>query len=615
MADTPEGRSVSRRDLVLLQRQVLQRELPVRVVTSGLGYLLSGLFLPGWVILACIIVHLTFEAIGDRAMRDLDPDAEPLRHALALAAIFIVELAFTAPAALIWHHPSPYAKAFAVGLGTATVMHLSTIRAIYLPIGRAGMAAVTLAAIATNTVFWWQKGEGPLSPVAIFSLLCILGTISYGLGALSSNHELHRTNAQEKARAEAANEAKTRFMAQMSHELRTPLNAILGLGRAELARSTDQTSRERLSVLIASAEGLATLLDDILDVTAVDEGRLPLRPAPTDLRAQLAATVALFRPAAEAAGVALSLDVAPEVPGMAMLDAKRLRQCLTNLLSNALKHTTEGEIVLSASVQAPATGVAAAPMLRIDLTDTGTGIAPDLRERLFQRYVTQDRTGHGRGLGLSISRGLLRQMGGDLALAPLTGAPGTGAHFVLTLPLEPVAPAEASEAGGRDTEGRDMGESASGGSGSGRSGSGGREPATGPDARLHGLRVLVVDDIASNLMVARHMLEQLGCGVSEARSGTAALGLLGQDPAGVVLLDLNMPDMDGTATLAAIRALPGGGNVPVLAMTAETGAAASGHLPDQGFDGFVGKPVEAAILRAELLRVLSARARPDAISG
>lgn len=594
MADTPAGRSVSRREMVLLQRQVLQRELHLRAVTSGLAYLLSGLFLPGWVILACIAVHLTAEAIGDRAMRDLDPDVEPLRHGLALAAIFVVELAFTAPAALIWHHPSPYAKAFAVGLGTASVMHLSTIRAIYLPIGHAGMAAVTLAAIATNTVFWWQKGEGPFSPMAIFSLLCILGTMSYGLGALTSNHELHRTNAQEKARAEAANEAKTRFMAQMSHELRTPLNAILGLGRAELARSTDQTSRERLSVLIASAEGLATLLDDILDVTAVDEGRLQLRPAPTDLRAQLAATVGLFRPAAEAAGVALSLDVAPEVPEMAMLDAKRLRQCLTNLLSNALKHTTEGEIVLSASVQAPPTGASAAPMLRIDLTDTGTGIAPDLRERLFQRYVTQDRTGHGRGLGLAISRGLLRQMGGDLALAPLTGAPGTGAHFVLTLPLEPVAQVETGEAG---------------------KGNAGASDAGGPDALLRGLRVLVVDDIASNLMVARHMLEHLGCVVSEARSGTAALGLLGQDPAGVVLLDLNMPDMDGTATLAAIRALPGGSTLPVLAMTAETGDAASGHLPDQGFDGFVGKPVEAAILRTELLRVLSDRATPDATQG
>lgn len=584
MTATTEGRVISNRAMMRLQRDILLRDLPVRAVTSALAYALSMFFAPPPVLIACMTVHVLAEFLSDRAMRGLDPDRDPLRYRAALVAVFVVELAFVLPPAIIWHHPSPYAKALAVGLATATVMHLSTIRSIYLPIGRAGLLAVVLASASTAWLYWWRETGQLVSLPLAFSLLSVAGTGGYGFAVLRSNHALHLRSETEKLRAQAANDTKTRFLAQMSHELRTPLNAILGLGRAELDRSPDALSRERLSVLIASAEGLSAQLEDILDTAALDEGALPLRPVTAVPAALIRSTAGLFRPMIEAQGLRLDLSVDPALDGPAVFDPNRLRQCLTNLLSNAAKVTQAGTITIAAHLidEGGEPG-----LLRIDITDTGPGIPPALRDRLFERYVTQDngagsaggRGRGGRGLGLSISRALARRMGGDLTLAPLTGAAGHGAHFILTVLLAPTQ----------------------------------QTAPPGPVALPMVMHVLLVDDIATNRMVARHMLEEMGATVTEAASGEAALQhVAGAD---LVLLDLNMPGLDGLATLARLRARPGGRALPVVALTADAGPSGRAGLLAAGFDGFLGKPLTEQALRDEIGHVLAMAAPGCAISG
>ena len=582
----PQG-DVPDTELIRMQRDVLRRDALVRLLASALGYVVALPFVPLPLIVSCMVVHLTAEILSDRALDGLTPEKGWPGLGLAMMSVFVVEVAFMLPAAVIWHDPSPYAKALAVGIAASTLMHLSTLRAIILPLGMAGIAAVSLTALVSIGLYWLKTGAGLVSLPMAFSVLCILGTGGYSLMVLRSNHHLHLTSARERARAEAANAAKTRFLAQMSHELRTPLNAILGLGRAELARSDDPVGRERLSVLITSAEGLSMMLDDVLDIAAADEGELPLHPVPVDPHQVLAAAVDLFRPSVEAAGLRLTLRVDPSVPRRALLDGQRLRQCLVNLLSNAAKQTVSGGIDVAAALR-PAPEEGGVPLLQVDLIDTGPGIPPDLRAHLFERYVTQGGEGGGRGLGLAISRALARRMGGDLVLAPLTDAPGTGAHFVLTVALSeapaPVVVSGAVSGGGALAEGG-----------------------------LGGARVLVVDDLASNLMVARHLLEGLGCAVDEARSGEAALAALrgGAVVPDAVLLDLNMPGMDGPATLDRIRSRPGAARLPVIALTADGGAELRARLIARGFDGLVAKPVEAAALAAELGRALGvARGAP-----
>ena len=164
----------------------------------------------------------------------------------------------------------------------------------------------------------------------------------YALAAMRSNHLLHRDLLRSERAAAAANQAKGRFVAQISHELRTPLNAILGMGEAELAQATDPRTQDRMQTLVASARELAVILDDVLEMSALGENALPIRPQPTDPQAVISATAALFQPLFAARGLELELRSRARLPDCVMLDPHRLRQCLSNLLSNALKFTETG---------------------------------------------------------------------------------------------------------------------------------------------------------------------------------------------------------------------------------------------------------------------------------
>ena len=417
------------------------------------AYALVAIYLPVWLAALGAVVNVATDAAGMILMRDLDPLVQRGRYRAIWALHFVMQACYAAVAALIWQRGANFSDAFAMGMAMTTLLHVSTVRAIHLPFGLAALAGTAIPVLAGNA---WRWAPGGQWSILVLSTTCALVGLAYVLAAMVMTNRLYRDAAVGRAAAQAGFEAKNRFLAQMSHELRTPLNAILGMGHAELRRNRDELSRERLSVLISAAEGLSTILDDVLDMAAVQEGRIPLRPTTAIPLEEIRSTVALFRPGVEAAGLALGLDLAGGLSRPARFDAQRLRQCLSNLLSNALKNTVAGRIDVTARIEGRA-GQGA--VLVLCVADTGPGIPAHLRERIFEPFRPNRAEAQGRiaampgsnGLGLSISQALARQMGGDLVLGEADGGPG--ARFVLTLAL-------GADAGGADA----------GGSGRGRGG-------------------------------------------------------------------------------------------------------------------------------------------------
>lgn len=567
----PINAAAETRDELGRQYRILMKDAPIRLAATTLAYVLTSVFLPLPIVLACYAVNLGGEIMSARALKDLDPEKDPARYRACLVWVFILELGFSIIPAMIWHVEGPYMKAFAVGLAVTSLMHVSTVRAIHLPMGITGFAAIGSSAVISNALLWIEKGD--IASLA-YTSICAVAGLGYGIGAILSNNQLHKETARGRAKAQAANAAKGAFLAQMSHELRTPLNAILGMGHAELGRTNDPVSVERLSVLISSAQGLSTILDDILDMSSIQGGHLPIRKHAIHVATEISATAALFRPQIETAGLALVIDLAANLPDWALMDDQRLRQCLSNLISNALKNTSEGSVTLRAQC---VTGSGERPLLRIDVIDTGPGIAPEVAQSIFEPFVRGPGTSLGTGLGLSITRALAQQMGGDLQLEQPRPGDRAGAHFVLTLALD--------ETQAPKTMLPDA-------------------PAPAPD--LTGRRVLVVDDIYTNRLVAVTYLRLFGANPIEASSGAAALQRMKTGDIDLVLLDMNMPEMDGLETFAHLRKLPApAGHVPVIAMTANTLSDVRRQYCEAGIDGYLAKPMTPEATAAEIQRVLA----------
>ena len=568
---TAGQKALALRDELARQHGILLKDAPVRFVTTGLAYVLAAFFLPISAVVVCATGNFIGEVMCLRALKGLDPAKDPARYRTSLIWTFVLEISFCAVPAMIWNLDGEYMKAFAVGLAVTAVLHISAVRAIHLPMALTAFSAIIVATIASNAILWIGKGD--MMSLA-FTTVCAIAGLAYALGAILANNKLHRETARGWAAAQAANVTKGTFLAQMSHELRTPLNAILGMGHAELRRTDDPVSTERLSVLISAAEGLSTILDDILDMSAIQRGSLPIRRTTIAISPEIAATVALFRPQIEEAGLILILDLPDSLPDWVLMDSQRLRQCLSNLLSNALKNTVQGQITLSARRVYTAAG----QRLRITVADTGPGIAPDIAKAMFEPFVRGPGTSLGTGLGLAITRALAQQMGGDLQLdQPGPGAP-KGAHFILTLALDVATAPQTAE-----------------------------EKATKAPLCLKGRKVLVVDDIASNRLVAVTYLLYFGAEPVEVSSGIDALRCVSAGGIDLVLLDMNMPEMDGLETFHHLRQLPHpAGRVPVIAMTANTAAKDRATYASIGIEGYLAKPVTPESAATEIQRILQA---------
>ena len=388
-----------------------------------------------------------------------------------------------------------------------------------------------------------------------------------------------------KDEAEAANRMKSEFLATMSHEVRTPMNGVLGTLALVLDSTLTEDQRRLLGLAKGSAESLLVIINDILDLSKIEAGRMEIAPVPFRLRQTCEEMYALLLVRANEKRLALKFDVAHDVPEWLVGDAGRVRQVLFNLAGNAIKFTERGSVTLAVTVSSLD---AADATLHVEVRDTGIGIDDETQSRLFQKFVQADasmtRRYGGTGLGLAISKNLIELMGGTLGLR---SAPGSGSTFFFEIKL-PIGAAPAAL-----EPVQTVGASASAAARASYAGG----TTVGPR------RVLVVDDNPVNLTVASAMLKKFGHTVDLARDGGEAVAKARTRPYDAIFMDLQMPVMDGAAATAAIRGREGP-NVatPIIALTANAMESDRARSIDAGMNDHLTKPISPEALRAAVER-------------
>lgn len=442
----------------------------------------------------------------------------------------------------------------------------------------------------TRNMFLWTA---PLPTIALVRNVMLLGEgasafVMAGLAAcfVVNARQLQLSNAAAEAQmvrrrvaAERDNDAKRKFLANVSHEIRTPLNGVLGMAQAMAADELSPRQAERLQIVRRSGAALQALLNDVLDLSKIEAGRLELDVCAFNLADTLTAATEPFLAAAHGKGLDLNLDVAA-VNAAFEGDPNRIRQIVTNLVSNAVKFTERGSVLIRASERDGE--------VVVEVRDTGIGMSPEALGRVFDRFAQADVSTSsqygGTGLGLAICRELAALMGGQLKA---DSQPGAGSSFSLTVSLpRALQPHQTSVAN-----------------------------ALSPTRELGDLRILVAEDNPTNQLVLQHLLASMGdVRVTVVDNGAAALEAYEAQAWDLILMDINMPVLDGVGATMEIRhreAARGRPRIPILALTANAMAHQVGEYLEAGVDGVVAKPVDAAALVETIGHALSAQPRPS----
>jgi signal transduction histidine kinase/CheY-like chemotaxis protein len=397
-------------------------------------------------------------------------------------------------------------------------------------------------------------------------------------GVVSVFHDVtaaERRLAQAKMNAEAANQAKSQFLATMSHEIRTPLNAVLGLNELMLHSSLDSQQRRHAELIGSSGRLLLALINDILDVSRIEAGHLQLASAPLSIRTAAEGVVALMQERALAKGLALQFELKPNEDALIQGDVIRIQQVLFNLVGNAIKFTDRGTVQVSIEVEP---GAGRALTLHLVVSDTGIGIADSAMPTLFDRFTQADSTTMrrygGSGLGLAITREIVQMMDGTITT---TSTPGLGSRFAVAIPSRFADRGAAVAAAA--------------------------EPGQAAPSRPS-LRILVAEDNDVNQILINAVLTRLGHVVHLVADGQLAVEAVRRGDYDLVLMDLQMPGMDGMEATQAIRALGGAqAGLPIVAMTANAFEEDRQACLAAGMDDYIAKPID----MAQLARVLARR--------
>ena len=504
------------------------------------------------------------------------PEREPTRVQAVLACVSTVLSvgAYGAMTAYVWFNGGEIGRVFAMIQCAGGLLHVS--------LHMHHVRSILICAVATHATYFLGL---PLVTAIVtqhwFGLFVAIGCVLYMSHLVVAVRQSSMTTkaltaandaAQEaRRRAEIANAAKSDFLAVISHEIRTPMNAVISA--ANLLRRTrlEPRQREHVSMLIDAGDVLMGLLNDVLDFSKIEAGKMTLESADMSVRERLQAMQRLWEPKALARGVRMKVRIAPGTPDAVRTDPLRVQQILFNLISNAVKFTEDGEIVVSCGW--------ADGQLMVAVRDTGCGIPADRLASVFASFEQAEagttRRYGGTGLGLSISRRLAEIMGGELTA---TSVEGQGSTFTLTLPAEasaPAAPAAPAEAA--------------------------------PLNALAGRSILAADDHEVNRRILGLLLEPHGCRLTLVENGAEAVEAAGLERFDAILMDMQMPVMDG---LQATRTLRLGGlniDTPVIALTANALDVHRAAWDAAGVHAFLTKPIDPALLAATLAEACALR--------
>ena len=554
-----------------LVSQVRYRELKTRIgLAAFIGF-------TGWFVVPSIWPPVWFAAV--LATQALDwavfspfrrqPDREPGRaHLVLCCATTVLSVAvYAAMTAYMWFYGGDVGRVFAMVQCAGGLLHVSLhmhhARAI---LGSAVVPHATyffgLPVFSAITSQNWQELLVAIGCV-LFSthLIVAVRQSSSTTGALQSARDAEQS---ARRKAEVASAAKSDFLAVVSHEIRTPMNAVVSA--ANLLRRTrlDSQQREHVSMLIDAGDVLMGLLNDVLDFSKIEAGKMELESADMVIRDRLSTIVRLWEPRALENGVRLKVRIAPDVPATVRTDPLRVQQILFNLVSNAVKFTENGEIAIAVSW--------ADGQLNMAVSDTGCGIPADRLDQIFNSFEQADvgttRRYGGTGLGLSISRKLAELMGGTLSVESVDGE---GSTFVLSLPVtavenavpRPVRPVEVS-------------------------------------GSLAGRSILAADDHEVNRRILQLLLEPHGCRLTLVENGAEALEAASEQRFDAILMDMQMPVMDGLEATRRIRAGEINGATPVVALTANALDLHRAAWDAAGVHAFLTKPIDPVLLAATL---------------